>query len=220
MANLVQSGRRPSILGLRRDIDDLVEEFGMPRALRREIEQAFEDFSAPRSLWLEMDRLMDDFVTPPTLRRRIERLFENVLGTSARRMSRAMEQFMPKLDLVEHDNDYTMRVDLPGVREQDVDVSIDDNNMLTIRAERREEEHKNVSGYEYNERRYGSFVRSIALPQGIDASKIDADFRNGVLEVHVPKGEAMRARKIPVGREEPRVMGAGGNGGTVQPQRS
>jgi HSP20 family protein len=131
---------------------------------------------------------------------------------------RAREAFMPSVDFAEHDNECIMKVDLPGMREQDIDVRIDDNNVLTISGERRAEEKKKVRGYEYSERSYGKFSRSVSLPTGVDASKIEADFRNGVLEIHVQKtAEAVRARKIPV-REEPRVLPGNGGAEAQQPQ--
>jgi HSP20 family protein len=166
-----------------------------------------------------MDRLLDEFESPPTLRRRIERLFEGFTGALGRPLARARAAFVPSLELTEREGEYVMKADLPGMREQDIDLRIDDDNVLTIRGERREEETKRVRGYEYSERTYGAFSRSVQLPSGIDASKVQADFRNGVLEIHIAKTEAARARKIPVSREEPRVL-APGNGPTAQAQQS
>lgn len=211
MGNLIRWGR-PSMLSLQRDIEDLLDDFSSPRALRREIERAFEQAEGPTDVWQEMDRLFDEFAPPPTLRRRIARLFEDLTG--ARAPSRA-GVFVPSVDLTEHENEYVLKVDLPGMREQDIDVRIEDNNVLTISGERREEEKKRVRGYEYSERRYGRFSRSVTLPSNVETSKVEADFRNGVLEVHVPKTEAARARKIPI-REEQRALS--GNGGAQAQQ--
>ena len=223
--------RRPSTLGLRRDIDDALNEFEMPRSIRREFDRLLGEEVAPTTMWREMERLFDDFVSPPSLRRRIARLFENVpawgAGWGAGGL-RGREAFVPQVELTERENDYLMRVDLPGLREQDVDIRVDDDNVVTISGERRDEETKRERGYEYTERTYGSFSRSVQLPRGVDTSKVEADFRNGVLEVHVPKSEAARPRHIPIGgregaKEEPRII-APGNGGTraseTQPKAS
>lgn len=229
MANLTW-WRRPSTLSLRRDVEDILEDFDLPRGLRREMDRLFSEDLSPRTLWSEMDRVLDDFASPPSLRRRMMRVFEPMLGTTSRFLRRAAEEFAPELELKEREGTYVLRVDLPGLREQDINVQVDDDNVLTISGERRQEETKREGAYEYSERSYGSFRRSIQLPRGVETSKIDADFRNGVLEVHVPKGEAVRARQVPIGgrerererelpREEPRVLepGNGGRKDKAQP---
>ena len=204
MAALIPWGRS-SLTTLQRDIDDLLEDFPTPRAFRHEVTRLFGEELSPRTIWREMERLMDDYESPPSLRSRIGRLFEGVRGVLP--LTREKDGFVPSVELVEQDKEYVLKADLPGMREQDVDVRIDDDNVLTIGGERREEHTKTVRGYEYSERRYGSFSRSVALPTGINPDKIEADFRNGVLEVHIPKSQqALAARKIPISREEPKVM--------------
>lgn len=219
MANLTW-WRRPSSLSLRRDMEDILDEFDLPRSFRRAIDRMFEEDLTPRAMWKEMDRLFDDFVPPAPLRRRMARLFEPVTGTATRLLGPGVDTFAPQVEMVERENTYVLRVDLPGVRDQDVNVQIEDDNVLTIKGERHREETKKERGYEYSERSYGSFTRSIELPRGADATKIEADFRNGVLEVHIPKGEAVRSRQIPIaarereriGKEEPRVLEPGDGG--------
>jgi HSP20 family protein len=212
MATLVR--RRPKGLALRRDLENILEEFQLPRGLRNEIERLFDQNMAPRNLFGAMDRLFEDFVAPAPLRRRIARLLEPLAGGAGRLfLSRGAEAFAPQVELVERDDGYVLRIDLPGIREQDVDLRVTNDNLLTISGERRREETKRDRGYEYTEREYGSFMRSIELPRGADASKIEADFKNGVLEVQVPKGEAARSRQVPIrarelgaGREEVRAL--------------
>jgi HSP20 family protein len=210
MTSLMKWGRSPSH-ALRREIEDLIEDFSMPRPFRREIERLFDEDLSTRSLWREMDQLLDEFNSPTSLRSRIERLFEGGRGKIPFWSGRA--DFVPAVELTEQDKEYLLKVDLPGMREQDVDVSINDDNVLTIRGERREEKTKNVRGYEYSERTYGSFSRAVTLPPGVDQNRIEADFHNGVLEVHVPKtAGAMATRRIPIAREEGRIPA---NGPTV-----
>jgi HSP20 family protein len=204
-------------------VDDVLDEFSSPRALRREIQRLFDEDPSPRSLWQAMDRLFDAFVTPMQLRRRIDNLFEPFGAFGSSGGGRGL--FVPDVELVERDKEYLLRVDLPGIRQDDVQVSVDDYNTLTIRGERRDEQNRrDRGGFEYTERSYGTFTRSIELPRGIDVSKIDADYRDGVLELHIPKTEqAMARRQIPIrgqmgrelgqsqqsretSREQPRVM--------------
>jgi HSP20 family protein len=208
MANLMRRNR-PSTFNLRRDIDDVLEEFTSPRALRREIDRLFGEDLSPRSMLQEMDRLFDDFVSPVPMRRRISALLEPFRSGGA--------MFVPNLELVERDNEYALNVDLPGVRQEDVQVSVDDDNVLSIRGERRDEKSSRSRGYEYTERSYGSFSRSVELPRGVDASKIEADYRDGVLELRIPKTEQAMARQIPVrSREQGRELGQGGEQGREQ----
>jgi HSP20 family protein len=206
MTSLIRWGRSP-MLNLQRDLDDLFEDFSAPRSLRREIERLFDEAPSTRSMWREMDRLLSEFASPLPLRRRIERLFES-FGALKPSFGRGRAMFVPSLDVTEQENEYVLKADLPGVREQDVELRVDDDNVLTVRGERKEEETKHARGYEYLERSYGAFSRSVELPRGVDTAKIEADFRNGVLEIHIPKTEAARTRKIPVGREreEPKVI--------------
>lgn len=231
MANLTR-WRRPSSLSLRREMEDILEDFDLPRGFRRELDRMFDEDLTPRSLWTEMERMFDDFVSPMPLRRRMARLFEPITG-AAGLLRRRAEMFVPEVELMERDNAYVLRVDLPGVREQDVNVNVHEDNVLTITGERHRDETRRERGYEYTERSYGSFTRSIQLPRGADTSKIEADFRNGVLEVHVPtKVEAARSRHVPIrgrereremgegreGREEPRVLEPGDGGRKERPQ--
>lgn len=211
---------RPSMLGLRRDIENIADEFDMPRSFRREISRLLSEDLSPRTMWDEMDQLLEEFTSPPTLRRRLSRLFENLPGPRGGLGFRGRQVFVPQVDLIERDDDYLLRVDVPGMREQDIDVHVDANNVLTVSGERREEETKRARGFEYTERVHGSFYRSVELPRGVDPSAIETTLKHGVLDVHIPKTEMARARRIPIGRresgkEEPRVI-APGNGGATR----
>ncbi len=225
MANLSRGWGRPSMLSLQRDVEDLLEDYEMPRSFRREIDRVFDLSRSPDAIWRDMDRILGEFETPRALSTRLARLFE-AFGLMGRRRGGeryARELFVPEVDVAERDNELVLKVDLPGMREKDIELRVEDGNTLTISGERREEESRNVRGYQYQERRYGSFSRSIPLPSGVDASNIAADFRNGVLEIHVPRSEGSRARRIPVmtgaGRDEPRAY-AGGNGPNATPGQS
>ena len=104
----------------------------------------------------------------------------------------------PVLDLVEQDDSFLIEVDLPGVRSEDVDVTLD-QNLLTVRGERKTSSIVTEDNVRRSERRYGSFLRTISLPSHVDAEGIQAEFEDGVLRITVPKAEQAKPRKIKVG---------------------
>jgi HSP20 family protein len=130
--------------------------------------------------------------------RALRRLFDELLSASGEETG---VEFVPSLELSETDDDYVMKAELPGMTEDDVKVEVDEDNNLTIRGEKKCETKESRRGYEYSERSYGQFMRTIQMPNNVDASKIEASFKNGVLELHVPKTEKVRAREIPIGKK-------------------
>ena len=130
----------------------------------------------------------------------INRLLDQMTGGTAglaRRSGRqqgAATEWAPAVDALTKDSDLVIRAELPGVKHEDVDISLHDN-VLTISGERRVEEEEERGGYHIRERRYGSFSRSLALPEGIDESKISARYEDGVLEVTVQGAAIAREPK-------------------------
>lgn len=104
----------------------------------------------------------------------------------------------PHLDMYETGDGYVIHVDLPGMSSEDVDVSVD-NNVLTIRGERKLTDEVKEDSYHRIERRFGMFARSVSLPQSVDVDGIQASFTDGVLRIDVPKAEQAKPRKIKVG---------------------
>lgn len=103
----------------------------------------------------------------------------------------------PPVDIEEQPDRYTLQLELPGLRLEDIKITLEDNR-LTIRGEKtRTEEQKNAT-YHRIERVYGAFERSFSLTQAIKSEKIEATYRDGILEVSVPKAEEAKAREIPV----------------------
>jgi len=94
--------------------------------------------------------------------------------------------FAPAIDIVEHDDEYVLSADLPGLSEADVKIEILDD-VMTISGERKLEREELGKGYRRLERASGRFTRQLNLPKGVDSSAIRASFANGVLDVHVPK---------------------------------
>jgi len=131
-----------------------------------------------------------------TLQSEMTRLFDAFFGDGAP-ADRARSRWLPALDLLERENEYVLRVDLPGVRPEDVKVELEDG-VLTISGERRAEHEERKEGAYRIERGYGRFVRSVTLPEGVDASKIAARLEDGVLEVHVPKPEDRKPQRIAI----------------------
>lgn len=105
----------------------------------------------------------------------------------------------PAVDVSESDKAYEITAELPGLDEKNVEVSVA-NGGLTIKGEKKEEKEQNQKDYYVSERSYGSFERYFGLPEGVDADKIEASFKNGVLKVMLPKtAEAQKpAKKIEV----------------------
>jgi HSP20 family protein len=103
----------------------------------------------------------------------------------------------PAIQLVERNNKYIVKADLPGVDKDDVDISVSDN-VLTIKGERKEMEEIKDEDIHYAEISFGSFTRSLTLPSKVDADKINATFENGVLEVTLPMATSVLPRKIEV----------------------
>ena len=108
-----------------------------------------------------------------------------------------IRRWTPAMDLVETEDNYVLRADLPGVSEGDVKIEVDDN-VLTISGERKSGHKEAKEGYYRVERAYGSFSRTLTLPEGVDADAISASFDRGVLEVKVPKPEQRKPRKVEI----------------------
>jgi HSP20 family protein len=103
----------------------------------------------------------------------------------------------PAIDVVDRKDEVVLRADLPGMIQKDVELTVQNGN-LTISGERKEEKEEKEENYYCCERSYGSFSRSLAVPAGVDASKINATFKNGVLEVHLPKTKQAEGKKIDI----------------------
>jgi HSP20 family protein len=119
----------------------------------------------------------------------------------------ASRRWMPALDVTESKDAYEIDVEVPGLRPEDINVTVEDG-MLTVSGERRSEEEKGDRNYHRVERRYGAFRRSISLPRDVDASRVQANYDNGVLRLEVPKSAGSQAKRIEV-----KQSSSGGNGG-------
>ncbi len=145
--------------------------------LRQEIDRLFDDFG--RAFWRPFGRSL--FAAEPLFRR------ELTLPT------------MPAVDVVENEKAYELTAELPGMDEKNIEVKVV-NGALTIKGEKQEEKEEKKKDYYLHERNFGSFERSFGIPEGVDADKIEAIFKKGVLTVMLPKRpEAQKpAKKIEV----------------------
>ena len=103
----------------------------------------------------------------------------------------------PALEMYEKDNDFVVKAELPGVKKEDVDVSIT-GDTLTIKGQKKASKEVKEEDYYRCESHYGSFARSIVLPAAVDAKKIEATFDNGVLEIHMPKVKEAASTKVEI----------------------
>jgi HSP20 family protein len=103
----------------------------------------------------------------------------------------------PSIEVIEKEDKFLVKAELPGVKEEDINISLS-GNVLTIEGEKKTESEVNTKGYYYSESAYGSFSRSMTIPSTIDANKIEANFDNGVLEINLPKTPEVKPKKIKV----------------------
>jgi HSP20 family protein len=127
----------------------------------------------------------------------MNRMFNQMLSNLTRSPERQLEgvtEWAPAVDATTKNGDLIIRAELPGVKQEDVDIRLQ-NNVLTISGERKAEQEEERGGYYIRERRYGSFSRSFTLPEGTDESKIRARYEDGVLEVTVEGAAAVTEPK-------------------------
>ena len=128
-----------------------------------------------------------------SLRDAMDRLFEESVVTPKKGISTAM----PKIDIKEKKDSVVVKAELPGVAEDDVEVEVIDN-VMTITGEKKDEKEEEKEGYYYKESHTGTFSRSFTLPSEVKADKADADMKNGVLTITIPKVEAKQPKKVTI----------------------
>ncbi|MBI4548049.1 MAG: Hsp20/alpha crystallin family protein [Ignavibacteriae bacterium] len=129
------------------------------------------------------------------MQREIDRMFDRFRGGMIDDGSAST--WLPTVDIAEQENDYVVKVDLPGVNKSDVKITVQ-NDVLTIRGEKKQEKEKKGENYHRVERSYGSFQRSFTLPSSVMSDKIEASYDNGVLTITLPKVEEAKPKEIEV----------------------
>lgn len=129
------------------------------------------------------------------LRREIDKMFEDFLPI---RREREMV-FFPKIDLYEDENEIVLKAELPGLDKKDIDITVTENE-IHLKGERKEETEKKKENFYRKEICYGKFERSIPLPVEVDPEKVEAEFKEGILEIKMPKKEEAKrkVRKIEI----------------------
>ncbi len=125
----------------------------------------------------------------------IDRWFDDMF--SGRPMVESEMGWVPRADVHENDNAFVVQLDLPGVEKDNVKVKFEDNT-LVVSGERKYESNTDEKNFHRVERIYGTFTRSIAVPKDVDADKISANFKNGVLEITLPKAEEVKPKEIEI----------------------
>lgn len=128
------------------------------------------------------------------------RMIRELMGSDpfASMLSPTSATFVPDTEIKETKDSYVVNIDLPGVREQDLEVSVT-GNRLTVSGKREEEERSEEDRFFAYERSYGAFNRSFVMPEAADLDRLDAELRDGVLRISVPKKAEMQPRRIPIG---------------------
>jgi HSP20 family protein len=131
------------------------------------------------------------------IQREMNRMFNNFFRGDVRDEDTALSAWTPAVDIAEHDNEYIVKVELPGVAKDDVKITLE-SNILTIRGEKKHEKETKEEDFHRVERSFGSFQRSFTLPTTVKSDKIDAVYKDGILTVSLPKAEEAKPKQIEV----------------------
>ena len=139
----------------------------------------------------------DPFRELEGIQTRLNRMFGERASRSVDGDDLSFAEWSPAVDIQETDKEYVVKADLPDVKKEDVKVEFDDG-VLTVEGERKQEKEEKGKRYHKIERAYGKFVRRFALPTEVDPARVAAEFKDGVLNVHLPKSPNGKPRTIAV----------------------
>ena len=140
----------------------------------------------------------DPFREMMSMRRAMDRLIENSVSESGE--WQGSEWGLP-LDVVEQEDQYIVKASIPGVKPEDLDITYN-KGLLTIKGELKDESESEQGQYQMRERRYGTFTRTITLPSTVKAEDIQADYKDGILVLKMPKAEEVKPKRIPIKSSE------------------
>ncbi len=138
----------------------------------------------------------DPFREMSTLQERMNRLFSDQLGAITHDEA-LTGNFVPPVDVYEDENSIQVRLEVPGIEEKDIDIRLE-NNVLTVRGERKFEKEEKEENFHRIERRYGSFTRSFTLPSTVNPEDVQADYDKGVLRIRLAKRAEAKPKQIKV----------------------
>jgi HSP20 family protein len=139
----------------------------------------------------------DPFREANSLQRRLNSLFDDYSRQQGEGSALTMGSFLPAVDIYEDEHTVTLTLEVPGVPEKDLDVQIE-NNLLTVRGERKFNKDEKEENFHRIERRYGSFSRSFTLPSSVDTASIQAGYEHGVLRINLAKKAETKPRQVKV----------------------
>jgi len=142
------------------------------------------------SRWDPFSELLD-------MRREMDRLFGSFFGGTPAAMAAAEGVWAPAVDIQETKDGFVVEAELPGMKQEEIQITIVDNT-LTLKGERKREQEVREDGYTRVERAYGTFQRALALPSVVDANKVRAKYKDGVLTIELPKKEEAKPKEIKV----------------------
>ena len=139
----------------------------------------------------------DPFRELESMSDRLNRVFSRPTLSTSGREALTVADWLPTVDISETDSEYLIKAELPEVKKEDVKVTVE-NGVLTLQGERRQEKEEKGKKYHRVERSYGSFVRSFTLPESVDESAVKAEYKDGMLNLHLPKTEKVKPKSIDV----------------------
>ena len=139
----------------------------------------------------------DPFRELESMSDRLNRVFSRPTLSTSGREALTVADWMPTVDISESENEYLIKAELPEVKKEDVKVTVE-NGVLTLQGERRQEKEEKGKKYHRVERSYGSFVRSFTLPESVDEGAVKAEYKDGMLNLHLPKTEKVKPKSIDV----------------------
>src|SRR5215470_15276930 len=139
----------------------------------------------------------DPFREFATLQDRMNRLFRESYGPEGREESLTSTPFAPPVDVYEDEHNLTLKIEVPGIEEKDIDVRVE-SNVLTVHGERKFEKEEKEENFRRVERQYGSFTRTFTLPSTVDSENVSANYDKGILKIELPKKAEAKPKQIKV----------------------
>ena len=127
----------------------------------------------------------------------MDRLFDDFFVGGPRRRGWYVQRWNPAVDISENNGNIHVDVEIPGMKKEDIKISLE-NNVLMLKGEKKQDREFKEENCHRMERRYGSFVRSFELPMPVQADKIKASYKNGILKIDLPKAEEVKPKEIPI----------------------
>jgi HSP20 family protein len=146
--------------------------------------------------WKSRETGLDFFDNIEDFQREMNRLFDFKLNRSLK-VANGASLWAPAVDIVDEKDQIKVKADLPGMKKEEIEVNFE-NDVLTIKGEKKEEKEIKEKDFVRSERYYGAFHRAFSLPAGVDAAKINAAYKDGVLEITLPKKEGAKLKQIKV----------------------